>query len=80
MHNFIINHSSHFGINFLIKLKNNDSFNHTESIAASANTFVSVEFIITSPANSIVYAFAKASLTGYATDSYSASYFYGEKP
>lgn len=70
MHAFIIKHRPHFGINILTKLKNNDSFNYTESITPSGNTFVSVEFKITSPVNSIVYAFAKASLTGYAVGPY----------
>lgn len=80
MRAFIIKHQPHFGINFLIKLKTNDRFDHTVPITASGNTIVSVEFRITSPPNSIVYAFAKASLTGYSTDSYQRSDFYNKKP
>jgi hypothetical protein len=80
MRAFIIRPQPHFGINFLTKLKANDRFDHTVPISASGNTIVSVEFRITNPSNTIVYAFAKASLTGYATDSYQRRDFYGKKP
>ena len=64
---------SHFGINFLTKLKTSPRFDQsviTFSPALMANTIVSIQFRITSPLNSIIFAFAKASLTGYPAGSY----------